>query len=372
MNASMPTLRIKSGRCSALFAYDVGMLIDLDAAEARITEVAQRGGLKHKRRAPIYFEYRPLPLRITRRVPNFAIAGFRSEATIEVTLFDFGAAQLSYTIPISGDLEALHALSMALYDNVLLLSDSKQQLEQILAMVAPAVTRPRISDFVEDYFIYELQLEDPQPPLDEVVQTHAHKLAQILRAEESPLSAQEVADALSVRMSFTPSDLALIDWGAAIVFDQDAEDVRTVLEFANVELLEMRHMDQELDDALEQAYTMLSGPALPWWQRLFHPHSAMEKIAQLQVDNALLFESVNNALKLLGDQYMARVYTNAAKRFHLADWDASILRKLSTLESIYEKITERVASQRMELLEWIIIVLIALSIVVTLPGIAGK
>ncbi len=38
-------------------------------------------------------------------------------------------------------------------------------------------------------------------------------------------------------MSFTPSDLALIDWGAAIVFDQDAEDVRTVLEFANVELL---------------------------------------------------------------------------------------------------------------------------------------
>ncbi len=99
---------------------------------------------------------------------------------------------------------------------------------------------------------------------------------------------------------------------------------------------------------------------------------AMEKIAQLQVDNALLFESVNNALKLLGDQYMARVYTNAAKRFHLADWDASILRKLSTLESIYDKITERVASQRMELLEWIIIVLIALSIVVTLPGIAGK
>ncbi len=60
---------------------------------------------------------------------------------------------------------------MALYDNVLLLSDSKQQLEQILAMVAPAVTRPRISDFVEDYFIYELQLEDPLPPLDEVVQT---------------------------------------------------------------------------------------------------------------------------------------------------------------------------------------------------------
>ena len=50
-------------------------------------------------------------------------------------------------------------------------------------------------------------------------------------------------------------------------------------------------------------------------------------------------------------------------RFHLADWDASILRKLETLESIYQKMSDFAGTRRMELLEWIIIVLITLSIV---------
>ena len=54
-------------------------------------------------------------------------------------------------------------------------------------------------------------------------------------------------------------------------------------------------------------------------------------IAQLQVDSALLFERVTNTLKLLGDQYLARVSRLAAQCFHLEAWDASILRKLQTL-----------------------------------------
>jgi uncharacterized Rmd1/YagE family protein len=66
---------------------------------------------------------------------------------------------------------------------------------------------------------------------------------------------------------------------------------------------------------------------------------------------------------LLGDQYLARLYRLIAQRFHLTDWDASILRKLETLESIYQKISDQLVSRRMEVLEWIIIVLIAISII---------
>jgi uncharacterized Rmd1/YagE family protein len=65
---------------------------------------------------------------------------------------------------------------------------------------------------------------------------------------------------------------------------------------------------------------------------------------------------------LLGDQYLARVYLIANRRFHLDDWDSSILRKLQTLESIYEKISGQATNQRMEILEWVIIFLIAFSI----------
>jgi uncharacterized Rmd1/YagE family protein len=64
----------------------------------------------------------------------------------------------------------------------------------------------------------------------------------------------------------------------------------------------------------------------------------------------------------LGDQYLARVYRLVSQRFHLEAWDASIMRKLQTLESIYGKMSDRAGTRRMELLEWIIIVLIAISI----------
>jgi hypothetical protein len=142
------------------------------------------------------------------------------------------------------------------------------------------------------------------------------------------------------------------------------DDVRAVLEFANVELLEMRILDEQLDQALDEGYEALTRKP----RRLSLPGSHdkdMTHIAQLQVDSALIFERVTNTLKLLGDQYLARVYRLASQRFHLEAWDASILRKLQTLESIYSKMSDRAGTRRMEVLEWIIIILIALSIAVS-------
>ena len=97
--------------------------------------------------------------------------------------------------------------------------------------------------------------------------------------------------------------------------------------------------------------------------RVVADRAYLRDISQWQVDSAILFEGVNNVLKLLGDQYLARVYRLTAERFHLNEWDGSILRKLETLESIYQKISDQMVSRRMEVLEWIIIVLIAISIV---------
>ena len=90
------------------------------------------------------------------------------------------------------------------------------------------------------------------------------------------------------------------------------------------------------------------------------------------MDNAVLFEGVNNALKLLGDQYLARVYRLVSDRFHLAEWDASILRKLQSLESIYQKLSDEAANRRTETLEWIVIVLIAVEILIPfVPRLVG-
>jgi len=186
-------------------------------------------------------------------------------------------------------------------------------------------------------------------------------VAQVLRAARHPLSQQELADATALRLSFGPTDATIIDTDAAVLFDAEGEDVRDVIEFANTQLLEMRFLDQQLDDALERAYESLLGrpPRFRDGPRL---GSDLRRLARLQLDGAILFEQVTNALKLVGDQFLARVYALASRRFHLAEWDASISRKLQTIDGIYSKMTDRAATRRMEILEWIIIGLFVLSI----------
>ena len=92
----------------------------------------------------------------------------------------------------------------------------------------------------------------------------------------------------------------------------------------------------------------------------------MHQVAELQLESAVMLERVSNALKVFGEEYLARIYRLAAGRFHLAELEATITRKLTTIESIYQKLSDKAASIRMEALEWVVIVLIALEIVLGL------
>src|SRR5437773_1995655 len=281
---------VQVGVCYALFAYDAGLAINLDESERRITALTQRAAIRHKRRAPRYFEYRPAPLRVTQEREALGVGAFRTTPSVDAVLYDFGAVSVTYQIPLAGPLTRFITLAEELYESDVLHADSRRWVERLLA---------------------------------------------------------------------------------ALIADRDAEDVRAALEFANVELLEMRYLDQQLDDALDESYETLSRRRYGLWL----PGSTradLRRIGQLQVDNAVLFEGVNNALKLLGDQYLARVYRLVSDRFHLAEWDASILRKLQSLESIYQKLSDEAANRRTETLEWIVIVLIAVEILIPfVPRLVG-
>jgi hypothetical protein len=357
------SVTITKGTCFALFAYDVGHSINLSDAERRIAAGAERGRLRHKTRAPQYFEYRPAPLRLVQEGSVFDVSQYQASPTVEVMVYDFGAVTITYRFSLDGQFDRLLVLSESLYENERLLTESRARVEQLIQALGPAIERPCIAEEVEDYIIFSIESHVPEnPPL---WTTNESDLAQILRAERTPFSEQEVADAVSCRISFGREDAAVIDWHSAVLFGKEMDDVRAVLEFANVELLEMRMLDEQLDRALDEGYEALSRK--PRLLSLTGSHEKdMRHIAQLQVDSALIFERVTNTLKLLGDQYLARVYRLVSQRFHLEAWDASILRKLQTLESIYGKMSDRAGTRRMEVLEWIIIILIALSLAVSL------
>jgi hypothetical protein len=371
-SVSVDGLRIERGLCYVMFAYDAARAIDLEKAEKRIHETSERQTIRHKRRTPNYFEYQPPPLRVSFGNAALQIEACLARPSVDLILYEFGAVAALYSLPIVGSFDDLRRISEELYDNPFLLSDSRKRVEELLKVLGDAATHANLATVVEDYVIFHVESLSRSLDISQFLATHSRQIAQILRAESRPLSDQEIDDALSARLSYGTEDLAVIDWNAALLIDRDGDDVREVLQFANVELLEMRYLDQKLDGALDSSYVALSPRAGSSRPKLGRYGSRLRSVAELQVDNATLFEGVNNALKLLGDQYLARIYRLVSRRFHLDDWDASILRKLQTLESIYQKMSDQASTRRMEVLEWVIIVLIAFSIVLELIHFGSK
>jgi hypothetical protein len=353
---------IQSGLCYVSFAYDAARLIDLREAERRIHQGTERPTIAHKRRTPSSFEYQPPPLRTSSAIDPVTIGEFVTRPSLDLMIYDFGAVSVIYTVPITGPFDDLLMLSEELYDNEILLRDSALRVERLLSVIGKAASQTHLSPVVEDYVIFHVESFREPVDLKTFCAENGRQIAQILRAERQVISDQEVDDALAVQLSYSARDVTIVDWNAALLIDSEGDDVRALLEFANVELLEMRYVDQKLDRALDQAYETLSKRT--WTLAgLFGSYAAdLRRLAELQVDNATLFEGVNNTLKLVGDQYLARVYRMVNRRFHLDEWDSSILRKLETLESIYEKISDQASNRRMEILEWVIILLIAFSI----------
>lgn len=391
----MAALHIQEGTAYVLFAYDVGWGIDLDDAERRVAaggrapsvdiesgEPVQREELKHVRPGGASLQFKPRPLRVDQRAEPIEIAttppspgAFRTEGRVEITLFDFGGISVVYRVPIRGPLDALLPLAAALYENVALLADSRRRAQAMADRVGAAILRPEMAELREDYVVYQISHFDDQsraqsfpaepPNAAATINAHRRTIAQLLRSDASALSDQEIDDALANRISFGTRDAAVIDWNAALLIDDQPEDALAVIEFTNVELLEVRVLDDRLDGILDHSYGVMQRARRGVVTRLFPGGTREERgrLAALQMDAALLFEGVNNAIKLVGDQYLARFYRLTADRFHLPDWDASILRKLDTLDSLYEKLNDEQATRRMEVLEWIIIVLIAVSII---------
>lgn len=365
-------------RCTIhiLVAFDVGQAIDLDHAESRLSVGAHRQGLGPSRRTPPYLDYRPLPVRVSgssEPVDVLVATGreeriWRTQRAFDAVIFDFGAVSVTQRIEFAGTLAELLALSEALYEHGPTIAGARAVLRTLAETIEQAVTRPHVAEPVECYVIF--QADDPG--LAELLRRRSPEtdamLAGILRSERIRLSEDEVADAVGSRISYGLADAAMIDWNAAIIVDSTGigggDDVRFVLEYANVELLEMRVLDDRLDHILDESYRMVADQKrmlrFRGWSGGWR---GLHRLARLQMDSALLYEGVNNAIKLVGDQYLARVYRLAANRFHLPERDSSIERKLSTLESIYSKLQDERSSLRMEILEWIIILLILASIV---------
>src|SRR5206468_10092247 len=142
----------------------------------------------------------------------------------------------------------------------------KQKLER----AAPALVKPYKGEWLqEDYFIFHVREIDGSPSADELLATQSIQIAQVVRGEMQILSEGERQEILQSRISYYPTDLAVIGWNAAFIYDdpEGAETAIQLLQYANSQLLEFRHYDELLTSELANVYDFLEAGGTGLWSR---------------------------------------------------------------------------------------------------------
>ncbi len=361
----MSGVRVSSGTLYFFHAYDAGFEIALETART-LCEAFEAAGISGLRPSPPHLQYRPKPLIVPAEPVEVRAGGRPWRLNAAVKIFDFGALSVTLSLPLA-DLpwEEYCATARTLSSGDGLEKAARATAERVFDRIRPAVSRPLLAGIVEEYFLWHVAEFSPALTGTQALSQLPQDISRLLTLEEGTFSDAAVAGILRSPIRYFENDLFLAEWSAAFVYDPKFQDTVEVLEFLNIQLLELRYFDLLLHEAIDKTAEELRPR-----RRLFHIlHDPYEKplhrLSQIRTDVSLVRERIYNALKLAGDAYLAQVY-EARRKVGAEKYDGTVRDQLATLTEIYTVLNNRAQASRAETLEMIIILLIALEVVMGL------
>ncbi len=360
-------MRIAAGRLFAMFSFDVGYEIDLGRLRAMGSTAttggeAGDGGRKLK---PPRVRYPSPAVSLPTGTRRIAVADRTVDAEVTIRAHEFGAVTVLFALPFDDvACDGLPTLTAELATDGALETSARAILRDSLPRLQTAVVRPAPDghELVEDYYVVQVSRFTPDTDAAALLGEHRELLARIVHCEPEALSPSETDEVLRTAVTYQPRDLVVTDWNVALVFDEEWEDALDVLELLNVQLLELRFLDAMLDRRIGTLYEHVSRP-----RRLLSFRREVVRVrelSELRLDTATLRERLVNAVKLVGDLYLTKIYARTADRLHLGEWQRSIDGKLELVQKIADVLSGRAATARAELLELTVILLIVAEIVI--------
>jgi hypothetical protein len=362
----MDDVRVESGNLYFFFAFDIGFDIRLGDAAA-LCRGAESPGLQGLRPAPAHLQYRPKPLVVS--LGTVAIGGTSGGVTLDATgkLFDFGALSITLSLPVAAmPWPDYVATAIALKADPRLEDEAWKLARRLFDAVRPAVARASFSDLAEEYALWHVGGFSPPMRGTEALSALQGGIARLLMLEPGSFAPEALPEIVGNPVRYYDNDLFLAEWDAAFAYDPKFHDTLEVIEFLNVQMLELRFFDRLLHDAIDEMGEEIRRkrrlPAI-----LHDPHEKpLRRLSELKLDVTLLRERTDNTLKMVGDAYLARIHETVRRKAGADRWEATIRDQLRTLEDIYTVLNHRAAAGRAETLETIIIVLILIEIVMGL------
>jgi hypothetical protein len=290
-----------------------------------------------------------------------------------VKLFDVGVVSIMYHVAFEatslGDLVRYHAIKV---DGIELHTLAERLCARVVADLKSALVKPDTDRFpAEAYTIFCLEKVEREASggIPAWAAARRREIAALLNEESKidRLSEQQVDETFRHSLSYTAGDLAVMDWDAALVVDEEGyfDDVLYVIELANLQLEEFRLFDDRLDRFFQRSYGDLDRYSRPG-RLLFAPRHVLRALRAIRMDMTKMSEGVGNITKFLGDWYLARVYMACKDRFHLRKWEASVDEKLRQLDNLYSLVHDEISARRMLVLEVIIVALFLVDVIALL------
>ncbi|MFH1127186.1 MAG: hypothetical protein V1718_03695 [archaeon] len=177
------------------------------------------------------------------------------------------------------------------------------------------------------------------------------------------LSDYEQDEAFRYNFSYTPNDLTVVDWDRAITIkDMPDDDVWDVLEYTNLQLLQLRYYEKELDKRLKEIH-LFSRTTRYGMIQYYGTHNLLKKTLEIYVEFTGVENRISSFLRLTGDEYLSRIYHAASVRLNMKTTQENIRKRLVDAKELYEILSEEASAKRTEFLEIIIILLIAFEII---------
>lgn len=357
-----------SGHLTAFFLFDIAEAADLAAVRARVGAAAQDARFAPRSAIPAYVRYQQPPVQIDGDALSLAAPGGWST---RLKVYDYGVVSLALSRPFDGTWADLLALSQTVLHGAPLEAAAEAYCRAAATALRPALQEPRDAFLSEDYFVFGVTHAEGTPLAEALLAAHGDDIARLLRGESEPLSAQERDEVLRHRLSYLASDLVVPSWNGAFVYDSETglTGALEILEFANSQLLQFRYYDQRLDGDLKRIYARLQAPRWyePWIGRRYT--AAARELHQVFIDVNDLTDRTENALKLVGDVYAARLLGLATTRLGLTAWKDAVKDKLKTLDDIYRFAVDQTAMDRGEVLEASIVLILVFELVLFFMGI---
>jgi hypothetical protein len=355
-----------SGHIAAFFVFLVAEAIDHGRLQRELG-AGQAAPLAPKPTTPPYVQYRQPPITLDGQAVDMAeIDGF----AVRLKAFDYGVISVALTRPMSGSWSDWLVVGRRCQENPDLPRKAEQLARRLVQRIAAAITKSREEFLTEDYLIFTVTSARTTSPADSLLASHGASIAQLLRGERSPLSAEERDEVLRHHISYFVDDLVIPTWSSAFSRDTEsgAQGAIEILEFATSQLLEFRYYDHLLDAELERIYPQLQrgGWLYNWLARRYA--RAVRQVHSLFIDVNELTDRTENALKIVGDVYAARLFGLAAARLGLNQWKASVQEKLHTLADINRFAVEQASTARGEFLELTVVLILVIELVLLLAG----